>query len=110
MAGWALLSLVTLLPLVGAVFIVVLRGSEDAVARNARFIALWTSLITFVLSLFIWTGFDSTDLGFQFVERADWLPDFKISYKAGVDGISFLFVLLSTLLTPLCVLASWQSI
>ena len=79
-------------------------------ARNARYVALWTSLITFVLSLLVWFGFERGTAEFQFVERVDWLPDFNISYHLGVDGISMPFVLLSTLLTPLCVLASWDAI
>ncbi len=107
---WPLLSLVTFLPLVGALFILVIRGEEAMVARNARYVALWTSLITFFLSLFIWFNFERGAAGFQFVEEAVWLPDLKLVYKMGVDGISMPLVLLSTLLTPLCVLASWDSI
>jgi NADH-quinone oxidoreductase subunit M len=110
MAGWPILSLTTFLPLVGAAFILLIRGEPDVVARNARSVALWTSLITFVLSLFIWMNFDNTTAAFQMVERADWIPAFKINYHMGVDGISVLFVLLSTFLTPLCILASWESI
>ncbi|MEE8351096.1 MAG: NADH-quinone oxidoreductase subunit M [Rhodospirillales bacterium] len=105
-----ILSLLTFLPLVGALFILSIRGDEDVVARNARHVALWTSLINFMLSLFIWVHFDTKTANFQFVEFALWMPDFNISYKMGVDGISMLFVLLTTLLTPLCVLASWQNI
>src|SRR3954469_20421009 len=110
MAGWPILSLTTFLPLVGAAFILLIRGEADVVARNARNVALWTSLITFVLSLFIWLNFDNTTAAFQMVERVDWIPAFKINYHMGVDGISVLFVLLSTFLTPLCILASWESI
>src|SRR3954451_11598184 len=110
MAGWPILSLTTFLPLVGAAFILLIRGEPDVVARNARNVALWTSLITFVLSLFIWLNFDNTTAAFQMVERADWIPAFKINYHMGVDGISVLFVLLSTFLTPLCILASWESV
>ncbi len=110
MAGWPILSLTTFLPLVGAAFILLIRGEPDVVARNARSVALWTSLITFVLSLFIWMNFDNTTAAFQMVERADWIPAFKINYHMGVDGISVLFVLLSTFLTPLCILASWESV
>ncbi len=108
--GLPYLSLTTFLPLLGAVLILVLRGAPEAVARNARWIALWTSLITFVLSLFIWAGFDSSTSDFQFVELADWLPTFNITYHMGIDGISLFFVLLSTFLTLLCVIASWVSI
>ncbi len=72
--------------------------------------ALWTSLITFLLSLFLWFDFDRGTAEFQFVEQVDWLPEFNITYHMGVDGISVLFVLLSTLLTPLCVICSWTAI
>ncbi|MBK1697676.1 NADH-quinone oxidoreductase subunit M [Rhodovibrio salinarum] len=110
MHGWPLLSLVTFLPLVGAGFILMIRGEPDVIARNARYVALWTSLITFVLSLFVWFGFDRGTAAFQFVEEAPWIPQFGITYHMGVDGISMMFVLLSTLLTPICVLASWDAI
>ena len=63
-----------------------------------------------MLSLFIWINFDTATADFQFVERLEWMPAFNISYHMGVDGISMLFVLLTTLLTPICILASWQSI
>jgi NADH-quinone oxidoreductase subunit M len=105
-----LLSLVTFLPLVGAGLIMLMRGDEHAVAHNAKWAALLTSLITFVLSIFLWTGFDPKDGGFQFVESGNWLPTLKINYHMGIDGISLFFVLLSTLLTPICIVASWESI
>jgi NADH-quinone oxidoreductase subunit M len=110
MSDWPLLSLTTFLPLVGAAFILIIRGEDEVVARNARYVALWTSLTTFVLSLFIWFGFERGTADFQFVEEARWIPAFGITYRLGVDGISMPFVLLSTLLTPLCVIASWDSI
>ena len=109
-AGFPLLSLVTWLPLVGVLVMMSVRGDEETVATNARWTALWTSLIVFALSLVLWVKFDKADGGFQFVESAAWLPQWGISYKLGVDGISVLFVLLSTALTPLCILASWESI
>jgi NADH-quinone oxidoreductase subunit M len=110
MSGWPILSLVTFLPIAGSVMILFLRGESDAVARNARYLALWTSLITFLLSLVLWFQFDRSSADFQFVEQAAWIPVFGIRYHMGVDGISMLFVLLSTLLTPICILASWQAI
>ncbi len=110
MSQLPILSLLTFLPLVGAVFILSIRGDAEVVARNARHVALWTSLINFLLSLFVWVHFDTTTADFQFVEFAIWMPAFNISYKMGIDGISMLFVLLTTLLTPICVLASWESI
>ena len=110
MRDWPLLSLVTFLPTIGALFILFVRGDEQTVARNARAVALWTSAITFVLSLLLWTGFDNANPGFQFVERTDWIPSFGITYYMGIDGISLFFVILSTFLTPICVLASWEAI
>jgi NADH-quinone oxidoreductase subunit M len=105
-----ILSLTTFLPLVGALLILILKGDEAAVARNARYVALWTSLITFAVSLVIWFQFDRSFVGFQFVEQVEWLPALGINYHMGVDGISMTFVLLSTLLTPICILASWEAI
>jgi len=110
MSDFPILSLVTFLPLVGAFFILLIRGDNEVVARNARMTALWTSSITFFLSLLLWTGFDRKSAAFQFVEKNPWIESFDISYHMGVDGISVLFVLLSTLLTPICVLASWDAI
>ncbi len=109
-AGFPLLSLLTFLPLVGALIILSVRGDDAVVASNARWTALWTSLITFALSLILWVQFDKSTADFQFVERLSWMPEFGLNYVMGVDGISVLFVLLSTFLTPLCILASWESI
>jgi NADH-quinone oxidoreductase subunit M len=105
-AGFPILSLVTFLPLVGAAVILAVRGDERTVASNARWTALWTSLITFGISLILWFRFDRTSADFQFLERLDWLPDLGVAYIMGVDGIAVLFVLLCTALTPICVLAS----
>ena len=108
--GFPLLSLVTWLPLVGGVIIMLVRGDDETVASNARWTALWTSLIVFALSLVLWVRFETSEAGFQFVENVSWLPQWGISYRMGVDGISVLFVLLSTALTPICILASWEVI
>ena len=110
MGDWPLLSLVTFLPLAGVALIVVLRGDEEVVARNSRSIALWTSLLTFVLSLAVWNNFDPTQAGFQLVEKSPWLVGLGISYYLGVDGISLWFVLLSALLTVVVVIGSWHSV
>jgi len=109
MSDWPLLSIVIFLPLVGAAFILLVRGEEELVARNARNVALWTTLITFVVSLLLWTGFDNSTAAFQFVEKKAWISD-GIAYHLGVDGISMLFVILTTFLMPLCILASWRAI
>ena len=104
-----LLSIVTFLPLVGAAFILLARGPEEIVARNARNAALWTTVITFAVSLLIWIEFNNSTADFQFVEKHEWLAP-GISYHMGVDGISMLFVILTTFLMPLCILASWEAI
>jgi NADH-quinone oxidoreductase subunit M len=109
---WPLLSLVTFVPLVGVVFILMARGEPALVARNARFIALWTTLVELALSVVLWIGFNPNTAQFQFVERARWvnLGGFTISYHMGIDGISLFFILLSTLLTLLSIVASWEII
>lgn len=110
MSDWPLLSLVTFLPLVGAAFIIFIRGDAAVVAQNARSVALWTSLVTFALSLMILAQFDNSQAGFQLVEKAPWLEPLGINYHMGVDGISLWFVLLSTLLTVVVVIGSWYSV
>ena len=109
MSNFPILSVVTFLPLVGAIFILVARGSEATVAANARSVALWTTVIDFIVSLVLWFDFDASAAGFQFVEEAAWIGG-GITYKLGVDGISMLFVILTTFLMPLCILASWDAI
>ena len=109
-AGFPVLSLVTFLPLVGVIILMTLRGEAKAVAGNARWTALWTSLITMLVSLVLWTRFDLRVPGYQFTESVAWLPEYGLGYRMGVDGISVLFVLLSTILTPICILASWDTI
>jgi NADH-quinone oxidoreductase subunit M len=87
-------------------------GEAAVVARNARNIALSTSIIVFLLSLVLWIDFDPSTAAFQFVENVRWIKigGFEINYHMGIDGISLFFVLLSTLLTVICVIASWVSI
>ncbi|WP_378950259.1 NADH-quinone oxidoreductase subunit M [Mesorhizobium sp. ANAO-SY3R2] len=109
MSGVPILSLITFLPLVGAFLILLIRDDGDAARRNIRNVALLTTVFTFAVSLLIWIYFDKTEVGFQFVEKAAWL-DSGISYHMGVDGISMLFVILTTFLMPLCILASWESV
>ena len=105
-----LLSVLIFLPLAGAGFILVIPGDDEIAVRNARRTALFASSFTFLMSLFLWFGFDGSTADFQFVEKTDWIPTYNISYHLGVDGISMLFVMLTTLLTPICILASWDSI
>ncbi len=103
-----ILSLITLMPLVGVPFIMALADDASG-QRNARWIALFVTLFTFILSLiFIWYPFDTSTADFQFVEQYHWFGAFQ--YKMGIDGISMLFVILTAFLMPLCILASWESV
>ena len=110
MSSWPILSLVTFLPLVGALFCLVVNGPKEAVDRNCKSAALLTSLVTFLISLLLWARFDATKAGFQFEEKLEWVPALNIGYHMGIDGISLFFVLLSTLLTPICILSSWDAV
>jgi NADH-quinone oxidoreductase subunit M len=104
--SFPILTILILLPLLGAAFILLFRACD----KTSRRIALGTSLVTAALSLVLLLGFDKNSADFQFVEQYNWLPSLGISYHVGVDGISLFFVVLSAILTPICVLASWQSI
>ncbi|AFO90772.1 NADH-quinone oxidoreductase subunit M [Phaeobacter inhibens] len=101
-----LLSIVTFIPaLAAAILALFLRGEDEAAQRNAKSVALFATTITFLVSLGIYFQFDPSDTGFQFVEEAEWI--FGLKYKMGVDGISVLFVMLTTFVMPLTILASW---
>ncbi|MCB1310865.1 MAG: NADH-quinone oxidoreductase subunit M [Sedimentitalea sp.] len=102
-----LLSIVTFIPALAALILAVfLRGEDEAAQRNAKWVALFATGATFLVSLFILAGFDPADTGFQFVEQGEWL--LGLQYKMGVDGISVLFVMLTTFIMPLAILASWN--
>jgi NADH-quinone oxidoreductase subunit M len=105
-----ILSLVTFLPLVGVALIALTSDETELGRTNIRRIALITTAFTFVVSLFIWIGFDKTQAGFQMTETLDWMGEGGIGYRMGVDGISMLFVILTTFLMPICILASWESV
>ena len=102
-----LLSLITFLPMVAAVILALFLRGDDAASRSAaKWAALGTTTITFLASLFLLAGFDASNTGFQFVEEGDWILGLK--YKLGVDGISVLFVMLTTFLMPLTIAACWD--
>ncbi|NEX94462.1 NADH-quinone oxidoreductase subunit M [Caulobacter sp. 17J65-9] len=108
-----ILSVITFLPLVGALVVLGLRltsrpDDRPVVERTSKWIALWTTLATFALSIWLCVVFDRNAPGFQFVERYEWFSGAQ--YYLGVDGVSVLFVLLTAFLLPLCILASWTSI
>jgi NADH-quinone oxidoreductase subunit M len=106
--NWPILSVVTFLPLLGALFIMLVRGNDRLAKGTARWVAMWTTLVTFAISLVMVWRFDPTSPEFQFVEKHPWLG--ISSYHMGVDGISLPFVILTTALMPICILASWTSI
>ncbi|HZY14545.1 MAG TPA: NADH-quinone oxidoreductase subunit M [Beijerinckiaceae bacterium] len=109
MFGFGILSGIVFLPLVGVAFILTLRGDDEATLRNARWAALSTTIIVFLLSLYAWARFDPSSAAFQLVEEKKWFGAGLI-YKMGVDGMSLPFVILTTFLMPFCILASWESI
>src|SRR5471030_1408555 len=106
--NWPILSVVTFLPLLGAAFIVFVRGNDELAKGTARWVAMWTTLVTFAISLVLVMRFDPTSAEFQFSEKHPWLG--IASYHMGVDGISLPFVVLTTGLMPICILASWNAI
>ncbi len=109
-----ILSMITFIPLIGALMLMVIsRVAKDEgreqIEKNAPTVALWVSFVVFVLSVMMVLSFDRTSADYQFVENAAWIGD-GIRYRMGVDGISVLFVLLTTFLTPLCILGSMRSV
>ncbi|MEO6015489.1 MAG: NADH-quinone oxidoreductase subunit M, partial [Devosia sp.] len=104
-----LLTLITFLPAIGAFLLLFVPGNDEAGKNLARWVALLTSLVTFALSLWMWSRYDASNPGFQFVENYEWIGA-SIGYRMGVDGVSILFVVLTALLIPACLLSSWNSI
>jgi len=102
-----ILTIVTFLPTLGAGILLLLGGKRH---RQIRWVALGIAILTFVASLHLWWHFDKASAEFQFTADAEWIPEFGIGYRMGVDGISLFLVLLSTFLTPLAILASWTMI
>jgi NADH-quinone oxidoreductase subunit M len=110
MTSWPILFVTWFLPVFGAALVYLLaRGGDEAADRTARWIALWTTLITFLVSLILVWRFDPAQTDFQFVEKTSWLAT-GTNYHMGVDGISLPFVILTTALMPLCIIASWKVI
>jgi NADH-quinone oxidoreductase subunit M len=107
MTSFPLLSSLVVLPIVGAALVLVAGRGRD---RTARWLAFGVSLLTFVVSLALWVHFDAASPDYQFVERHTWLPSFGVSYHVGIDGISLWLVILTTFLTPIALLCSWDSV
>jgi NADH-quinone oxidoreductase subunit M len=106
-----ILSITVFLPLVGALFTLLFINSRDENSDDkARKTALWVTIGTFLFSLSLWFGYDTNNPHYQFVEKFTWVDGYQIYYHLGIDGISIFFVLLTTFLMPVCILASWTSI
>ena len=102
-----LLSLLIFLPLTGVIFLILVKNSD---IRNAKAVALWISFLDLLLAFVMWSQFDATNPNFQFVEKHTWIESMRCSYHLGIDGLSIYFVLLTTILTPICILASFEKI
>ena len=110
MDGFPILTTVTFMPLVGALMVFLIREDSEVARRNVRYVALFTTVATFLVSLWVWSLFDPSSADFQLVERWGSLGIPGSTYAMGVDGISLLFVVLTAFLMPFCILASWESI
>ena len=107
---WPILTVLVFQPFIGAIFVCLVRGEDDAVASNAKAVGLWSTGISLAISCFLWVHFDTSMGDFQFLEQRDWIPSLDISYFMGIDGISIIFIFLTSFLTFICVLASWETI
>ncbi|HAV24035.1 MAG: NADH dehydrogenase [Ignavibacteria bacterium GWA2_55_11] len=103
----SILSWTIFLPLAG---VVVLAAMKNAQVRSVKIVGCTASVVTFAVSLFLWFGYDAAAGGFQFVERVAWISSLNISYHVGIDGLSLLLILLTTVLTPLALIGTWNSI
>ncbi len=106
MSEWPILSAIVFLPLIGALFILAIRGEDEIALRNIRWTALFTTVFTLILALILWSGFDPAVPGFQFEEKNAWFG--LMSYHMGVDGLGLPFVLLTAFLMPGVIIASWH--
>ena len=107
--NFPILSAIIFIPLIGAFFIFVTKGSEKNVEKNSKYVAVFSSIANFFLSLFLWFSFDNTISEFQFIEKKVWIENL-INFQLGVDGISILFIVLTTFITPICIFSGIISI
>ena len=101
--NFPILSSITLLPILGAVFILIFNNKKSE-SKNAIYVSLFTSVITLFLTIFLWYVFDKSISDFQFVEEKNWISGY-IKFKFGIDGISILFIVLTALITPICIIS-----
>ena len=104
-----ILSSLILLPSVGALFLLFAKESSTKSQQTIKYVSLFVSFVNFFISIYLWQQFDKSISQFQFIEEKIWLDGF-INYKVGVDGISILFIILTTFITPLCIISVNNSI
>ena len=107
--NFPILSAIIFIPLIGALFILITKGNQKNVEKNSKYVAIFSSIANFLLSLFLWFSFDTSVSDFQFVEEKKWIDGF-INFQLGIDGISILFILLTTFITPVCIFSGILSI
>ena len=107
--SWPILSTLLLIPIFGTITILFINSNDDIGKRNIKTVALYTSLVNFIVSLLLWINFDKLTSSFQYVEQYYWLSE-NITFHVGVDGISIFLIILTTFLMPFCILTSWDSI
>jgi len=107
--NFPILSAIIFIPLIGALFILIIKGSQKTVEKNSKYVAIFSSLTNFFLSIFLWYSFDTSTSEFQFVEEKNWMEGF-INFQLGIDGISILFILLTTFISPICIFSGIHSI
>jgi len=107
--NFPILSAIIFIPLIGALFILVTKGEQKIVDKNSKYVAIFSSLANFFLSIFLWYSFDASTSDFQFVEKKNWMEGF-INFQLGIDGISILFILLTTFIAPICIFSGIHSI
>ena len=106
--SFPILSSLILLPTIGSLFLFFTKD-KDGNNSTAKYVALFTSIVNFLISIYLWVSFDQSVSDFQFVEDRTWIEGF-INYKVGVDGISILFIILTTFITPLCIISVNNSV
>jgi len=107
--NFPILSAIIFNPLTGALFVFITKGSQKNIEKNSKYVAIFSSLTNFFLSLFLWYSFDTSTSDFQFVEEKNWMDD-VINFRLGIDGISILFILLTTFIAPVCIFSGIHSI
>jgi len=107
--NFPILSAIIFIPLIGALFILTINGPQKIIEKNSKYVAIFSSLANFFLSIFLWYSFDASTSEFQFIEKRDWMSGF-INFQLGIDGISMLFILLTTFIAPICIFSGINSI